>query len=114
MTELVTYTSHDHIATITINRADRMNALNEEVNSCAASRLASAGKQRRPRRRTHSSGRQSILGWRRCKRRTKGNVAGRTKHWRANKQARHCGGQGLVHWRFIRHRTNVRFGCCGG
>ena len=31
MTELVTYTSHDHIATITINRADRMNALNEEV-----------------------------------------------------------------------------------
>ena len=31
MTELVTYTSHDHVATITINRADRMNALNEEV-----------------------------------------------------------------------------------
>jgi enoyl-CoA hydratase/carnithine racemase len=31
MTELVTYTSQDHIATITINRADRMNALNEEV-----------------------------------------------------------------------------------
>lgn len=31
MTELVTYTSKDHIATITINRADRMNALNEEV-----------------------------------------------------------------------------------
>ena len=31
MTELVTYTSHDRVATITINRADRMNALNEEV-----------------------------------------------------------------------------------
>jgi len=31
MTELVTYTSHGHVATITINRADRMNALNEEV-----------------------------------------------------------------------------------
>ena len=31
MTELVTYTSHDRVATITINRSDRMNALNEEV-----------------------------------------------------------------------------------
>lgn len=33
MTELVTYTStsQDHLATITINRPDRMNALNEEV-----------------------------------------------------------------------------------
>ena len=31
MTELVTYTSHDRVATITINRANRMNALNEEV-----------------------------------------------------------------------------------
>ena len=31
MTELVTYTSHDRVATITINSADRMNALNEEV-----------------------------------------------------------------------------------
>ena len=31
MTELVTYTSKDRIATITINRADRMNALNEGV-----------------------------------------------------------------------------------
>ena len=31
MTKLVTYTSHDYVATITINRADRMNALNEEV-----------------------------------------------------------------------------------
>ena len=31
MTELVTYTSKHHVATITINRADRMNALNEEV-----------------------------------------------------------------------------------
>ena len=31
MTELVTYTSQHHVATITINRADRMNALNEEV-----------------------------------------------------------------------------------
>ena len=31
MTELVTYSSHDRVATITINRSDRMNALNEEV-----------------------------------------------------------------------------------
>ena len=31
MTELVTYTSNNHVATITINRAERMNALNEEV-----------------------------------------------------------------------------------
>ena len=31
MTELVTYSSSNHIATITINRAERMNALNEEV-----------------------------------------------------------------------------------
>ena len=31
MTELVTYSSNNHIATITINRAERMNALNEEV-----------------------------------------------------------------------------------
>ena len=31
MTDLVTYTSDDLIATITINRADRMNALNEDV-----------------------------------------------------------------------------------
>ena len=31
MTELVTYTSADHVATITINRAPNMNALNEEV-----------------------------------------------------------------------------------
>ena len=31
MTELVTYQSDDLIATITINRADRMNALNEEA-----------------------------------------------------------------------------------
>ena len=31
MSELVTYTSQHHVATITINRADRMNALNEEV-----------------------------------------------------------------------------------
>ena len=31
MTQWVTYTSADHIATITINRADRMNALNEGV-----------------------------------------------------------------------------------
>ena len=29
--DLVTYKSDDHIATITINRADRMNALNEDV-----------------------------------------------------------------------------------
>ena len=29
--DLVTYESVDHIATITINRADRMNALNEDV-----------------------------------------------------------------------------------
>lgn len=31
MSELITYQSADRIATITINRADRMNALNEEV-----------------------------------------------------------------------------------
>ena len=31
MTELVTYSSSNHIATITINRAERMNALNEEA-----------------------------------------------------------------------------------
>ena len=31
MTELVTYTSNNRVATITINRAERMNALNEEV-----------------------------------------------------------------------------------
>jgi enoyl-CoA hydratase/carnithine racemase len=31
MTNLVTYTCEDRIATITINRADRMNALNDEV-----------------------------------------------------------------------------------
>ena len=31
MTELVTYKSNNHVATITINRAERMNALNEEV-----------------------------------------------------------------------------------
>jgi enoyl-CoA hydratase/carnithine racemase len=31
MSELVTYASTDNIATITINRAERMNALNEEV-----------------------------------------------------------------------------------
>ena len=31
MTELVTYTSNNNVATITINRAERMNALNEEV-----------------------------------------------------------------------------------
>ncbi|MDG2277687.1 MAG: enoyl-CoA hydratase-related protein [Pseudomonadales bacterium] len=31
MSDLVTYTSEDRIATITINRAERMNALNEEV-----------------------------------------------------------------------------------
>lgn len=31
MSELVTYNSKDRVATITINRADRMNALNEEV-----------------------------------------------------------------------------------
>lgn len=31
MSELITYTSTERIATITINRADRMNALNEEV-----------------------------------------------------------------------------------
>jgi enoyl-CoA hydratase/carnithine racemase len=31
MTELITYSSSNHIATITINRAERMNALNEEV-----------------------------------------------------------------------------------
>ena len=31
MTELVTYSSSNHIATITINRAERMTALNEEV-----------------------------------------------------------------------------------
>lgn len=31
MAELVTYTSADHVATITINRAPNMNALNEEV-----------------------------------------------------------------------------------
>ena len=31
MTELVTYSSSNHVATITINRAERMNALNEEV-----------------------------------------------------------------------------------
>ena len=29
--DLVTYESVDHIATITINRADRLNALNEDV-----------------------------------------------------------------------------------
>ena len=31
MTELVTYSSSNHIATITIDRTERMNALNEEV-----------------------------------------------------------------------------------
>ena len=31
MTELVTYTSNNNVATIRINRAERMNALNEEV-----------------------------------------------------------------------------------
>ena len=31
MAKLVTYTSKNHVATITINRAERMNALNEEV-----------------------------------------------------------------------------------
>ena len=31
MSELVTYASQDQVATITINRPDRMNALNEEV-----------------------------------------------------------------------------------
>ena len=31
MTELVTYTSNNNVATITINRAERMNALNEEI-----------------------------------------------------------------------------------
>ena len=30
-TELVTYTSNNNVATIRINRAERMNALNEEV-----------------------------------------------------------------------------------
>jgi len=31
MSDLVTYESNDRIALITINRADRMNALNEDV-----------------------------------------------------------------------------------
>ena len=31
MSEVVTYESIDHVAVITINRADKMNALNEET-----------------------------------------------------------------------------------
>jgi len=101
MSELVTYQSNERIALITINRAERMNALNEGVIT---------GLQAAWRQFEDSDDRVAIVhaaGDRAFSVGTDVNVAGCTQRRRRRVQAGHSGGARLVYRRRLLHRANV-------
>jgi enoyl-CoA hydratase/carnithine racemase len=113
MTELVTYTSQDHVATVTINRPDRMNALNEEVILAlqAAWQRLERGDDRVAV--LTAAGDRAFSVGADVKDTPKEMWQGVPEHWSNHHQAGDRSGKGLVHWRLLRHRANVRLsgGC---
>ena len=106
MSDEVTYTSNDNIATITINRPERMNALNENV---------IVNLQAAYRRFEDSDDRVAVLhaaGDRAERRRgyqgpACGDVARRARGRGAGFKTNHRGGPRLVHRRRVLHRADV-------
>ena len=109
--DLVSYDSTDHIATITINRPERMNALNEEIIVGLQQAWQHFNKVMTELRFCTPQAIAPFLLVRTLKRRHR-KWARRPKHWRNHQQTHHRGGTRLVYWRGLRDRTDVRHGDC--